>query len=57
MRRYKSRVDVPLLVGQYMRGETRLDSYITHTLPFASINQAFELLHSGQCLRTVLTFQ
>ncbi|PRW60671.1 Alcohol dehydrogenase class-3 [Chlorella sorokiniana] len=54
---YKSRVQVPDLVELYQRGETKLDDYITHTLPFDEINKAFELLHGGQCLRCVLTFQ
>ncbi|KAI7836929.1 hypothetical protein COHA_009261 [Chlorella ohadii] len=54
---YKSRVQVPDLVELYQRGETMLDEYITHRLPFDEINKAFELLHGGQCLRCVLTFQ
>lgn len=54
---YKSRKDVPGLVEKYMRGETKLDDYITHTMKFEEINEAFELLHSGKCLRTVLTFE
>lgn len=48
---------VPDLVELYQKGETKLDAYITHTMPFDDINRAFELLHSGQCLRCVLTFQ
>ena len=32
------------------------DKYITHRMKFDQINEAFELLHSGGCLRTVLTF-
>ena len=47
---------VPELVRQYMAGGTLLDKYVTHTLPFGRINEAFELLHSGKTLRTVLTF-
>jgi S-(hydroxymethyl)glutathione dehydrogenase / alcohol dehydrogenase len=47
---------VPELVQEYMAGETMLDKYITHTMDFGAINEAFDLLHSGQCLRTVLTF-
>ena len=54
--RYKSRIQVPELVEQYMRGETKLDDYITHTMKFDEINEAFDLLHSGKCLRTVLSF-
>lgn len=53
---YKSRVHVPGLVEEYMRGENKLDDYITHNMSFDSINEAFALLHSGQCLRVVLTF-
>mmetsp|Transcript_22711 Transcript_22711/g.40206 ORF Transcript_22711/g.40206 Transcript_22711/m.40206 type:complete len:254 (-) Transcript_22711:475-1236(-) len=53
---YKSRIDVPKLVEQYMNGETMLDKYITHSLKFDQINEAFELLHEGKCLRCVLTF-
>ncbi len=40
-----------------MKGTTLLDKYITHRLPFSQINEAFELLHAGECLRTVLTFE
>lgn len=39
-----------------MAGGTRLDAYITHRMPFAAINDAFDLLHKGETLRTVLTF-
>lgn len=48
---------VPDLVEMYLRGETRLDDYITHRLPFDKINEAFDLLHAGSCLRAVLTFE
>jgi Zn-dependent alcohol dehydrogenase len=47
---------VPELVTEYMQGNTMLDKYVTHNLKFDQINEAFELLHSGQCLRCVLTF-
>ncbi|EFJ45245.1 hypothetical protein VOLCADRAFT_82410 [Volvox carteri f. nagariensis] len=53
---YKSRVQVPDLVTEYMEGKTLLDKYITHNLKFDQINEAFELLHAGECLRCVLTF-
>jgi S-(hydroxymethyl)glutathione dehydrogenase/alcohol dehydrogenase len=39
-----------------MSGETLLDKYITHNMDFDNINEAFDLLHSGKTLRTVLTF-
>ena len=54
---YKSRLQVPELVELYMKGETKLDDYITHTMSFDSINEAFDLLHSGKCLRVVLKFE
>ena len=53
---YKSRRDVPVLVTKYMKGDTLLDKYITHNMKFEQINEAFDLLHAGKCLRCVLTF-
>jgi S-(hydroxymethyl)glutathione dehydrogenase / alcohol dehydrogenase len=53
---YKSRRDVPGLVDKYMAGDTLLDKYVTHNMKFKDINEAFELLHAGKCLRCVLTF-
>lgn len=40
---------------RYMAGGTRLDDYVTHTMKFDQINEAFDLLHAGKCLRVVLT--
>jgi S-(hydroxymethyl)glutathione dehydrogenase/alcohol dehydrogenase len=54
---YKSRLQVPELVDTYMEGATKLDDYISHRMRFDNINEAFELLHSGKCLRVVLTFE
>lgn len=51
---YKSRVDVPILVDRYMKGEIKLDEYVTHTFTLDQINEAFDLLHEGKCLRAVL---
>jgi S-(hydroxymethyl)glutathione dehydrogenase / alcohol dehydrogenase len=53
---YKSRLQVPDLVEMYMRGETMLDEYITHTMHFDQINEAFDLMREGKCLRVVLNF-
>lgn len=39
-----------------MQGDTKLDEYVTHRMSFDAINEAFELLHSGGCLRVVLSF-
>lgn len=51
---YRSRIDVPKLVDRYMAGEFRVDEYVTHTLKLKDINQAFDLLHAGKCLRAVM---
>lgn len=54
---WKSRLQVPGLVEKAMvPGATRLDDYVTHEMKFDQINEAFELLHKGECLRCVLTF-
>jgi len=52
---FKSRTQVPELVEKYMKKEIKVDEYITHTMKLAQINEAFELLHSGKCLRCVLS--
>lgn len=53
---WKSRAQVPQLVQRALAGKTRLDDYVTHEMKFEQINEAFELLHKGECLRCVLTF-
>lgn len=51
---FKSRVDVPKLVDRYMKNEFRVDEYITHNYTLDEINDAFDMLHSGKCLRAVI---
>lgn len=51
---FKSRVDVPKLVDRYMNKEIKLTDYITHHMEFEQLNEAFDLLHAGKCLRAVL---
>lgn len=53
---WKSKPQVPELVERYMNKELKIDEYITHNLPFDQINEGFELLHKGDCLRCVLHF-
>lgn len=53
---YQSRSQVPQLVDKYVKGELKIDEYITHTFPIERINEAFELLHDGKCLRAVMSF-
>ena len=52
----RGRSDVPKIVDWYMRGKIEIDPLITHTLPLERINEAFDLMHSGESIRTVVTF-
>ncbi|MEP7126268.1 MAG: S-(hydroxymethyl)glutathione dehydrogenase, partial [Byssovorax sp.] len=51
----KGRTDVPKIVDWYMDGKIKIDPLITHTLPLDQINRAFELMHAGESIRTVVT--
>jgi len=53
---YKSVDSVPLLVEDYLEGKIEIDKFVTHNKPLAEINEAFELMHAGKSLRTVLHF-
>jgi len=52
----RGRTDVPKIVDWYMDGKIRIDELITHTLPHARVNDAFDLMHAGASIRTVLTY-
>ena len=52
----KGRRDVPRIVDWYMDGKIRIDEVITHTMPLKDINRAFDLMHSGESIRSVVTF-
>jgi S-(hydroxymethyl)glutathione dehydrogenase/alcohol dehydrogenase len=52
----RGRTDVPKIVDWYMEGKINIDDLITHTLPIERINDAFDLMHQGESIRTVLTF-
>jgi S-(hydroxymethyl)glutathione dehydrogenase/alcohol dehydrogenase len=52
----RGRTDVPKIVDWYMRGKIEIDPLITHVLPLARINDAFDLMHAGESIRTVVTF-
>lgn len=54
---WKSLRDVPMLVERCMKGEYKLDRYITHRLNFDEINKGFSLLKAGEALRVLLTFE
>jgi len=52
----KGRTDVPKIVDWYMDGKIDIDSLITQVMPIEQINEAFDLMHKGKVIRTVLTF-
>jgi S-(hydroxymethyl)glutathione dehydrogenase/alcohol dehydrogenase len=52
----KGRSQLPGMVQQAMRGEIRLDPFITHELPLERINEAFDLMHRGESIRTVIRY-
>ncbi|MDN3516415.1 S-(hydroxymethyl)glutathione dehydrogenase/class III alcohol dehydrogenase [Aquisalimonas lutea] len=52
----KGRSELPGYVDDYMQGRIRIDEFITHDMPFEEINEAFELLHRGESIRTVLHY-
>jgi S-(hydroxymethyl)glutathione dehydrogenase/alcohol dehydrogenase len=52
----RGRTDVPKLVDWYMDGKIEIDSMITHKLPLERINEAFDLMHAGESIRTVVEF-
>ncbi|WP_079778861.1 S-(hydroxymethyl)glutathione dehydrogenase/class III alcohol dehydrogenase [Salmonella enterica] len=52
----KGRTQLPGMVEDAMNGKIRLDPFITHRLPLEQINDAFELMHQGKSIRTVIHF-
>src|SRR6201995_3711904 len=52
----RGRTDVPKIVDWYMEGKISIDPLITHKLPLERINEAFDLMHSGESIRTVIEF-
>jgi len=52
----KGRSQVPHIVDWYMEGKIQIDPLITHTLPLERINEAFDLMHEGKSIRSVVTF-
>ncbi|MCC6474846.1 MAG: zinc-binding dehydrogenase, partial [Burkholderiales bacterium] len=52
----RGRTDVPRIVDWYMDGRIDIDSLITHTLPLSEINRAFELMHAGESIRSVVVY-
>jgi S-(hydroxymethyl)glutathione dehydrogenase/alcohol dehydrogenase len=52
----RGRTDVPKIVDWYMDGKIDIDSLITHVMPIERINEAFDLMHEGSSIRSVVTF-
>ena len=52
----KGRTELPSYVQKAQKGEIPLDDFITHTMPLEDINHAFELMHEGKSIRTVIHF-
>ncbi|HEY4134041.1 MAG TPA: S-(hydroxymethyl)glutathione dehydrogenase/class III alcohol dehydrogenase [Alphaproteobacteria bacterium] len=52
----RGRTDVPKIVDWYMEGKIDIDSLITHTMPLEEINTAFDLMHEGKSIRSVIVY-
>lgn len=52
----KGRSQLPGMVDQYMEGGIKVDEFITHTMPLEDINTAFDLMHEGKSIRSVIHF-
>ncbi len=52
----KGRTDVPKIVDWYLDGKIEIDPMITHTLRLEDINKGFDMMHSGESIRSVVVF-
>lgn len=52
----RGRTDVPKIVDWYMDGRINIDDLITHTMPLDDINSAFDLMHRGESIRSVVLY-
>jgi len=52
----RGRTDVPKIVDWYMDGKINIDDLITHTMPLGKINDAFDLMHKGESIRSVVIY-
>ena len=52
----RGRTEVPRIVDWYMDGKINIDDLITHTMPLEEINSAFDLMHEGKSIRSVVTY-
>jgi len=52
----RGRSELPRLVDRYMAGRVKLDEYVTATMPLEDVNRAFDLMHEGASIRSVLRY-
>jgi len=52
----RGRTDVPTIVDWFMEGKINIDELITHTMPLEKINDAFDLMHKGESIRSVVLY-
>ena len=52
----RGRTDVPKIVDWYMEKKINIDDLITHTMPLDKINDAFDLMHEGKSIRSVVIY-
>jgi S-(hydroxymethyl)glutathione dehydrogenase/alcohol dehydrogenase len=52
----RGRTDTPKIVDWYMEGKIEIDPLITHVLPLEKINDAFDLMHAGESIRSVVVY-
>ena len=52
----RGRTDVPKIVDWYMERKINIDDLITHTMPLDQINEAFDLMHEGKSIRSVVIY-
>jgi S-(hydroxymethyl)glutathione dehydrogenase/alcohol dehydrogenase len=52
----KGRTDVPKIVDWYMNGKIQIDPMITHVFKLDEINRAFDLMHAGESIRSVIVY-
>lgn len=52
----KGRSELPGMVNQYMQGEIKLDEFVTFTMPLHDINKAFDYMHEGKSIRSVIVY-
>ena len=52
----RGRSELPGFVDEYLEGEIKVDQMVTHEMPLDDINKAFDLMHGGQSIRSVIRF-